>query len=72
MTSRSELCENPQNCPNFPGCGCYELAVINRRATDERITAERKWRAGLKAPAEQKPCDVGLFSDDALQAELKL
>jgi hypothetical protein len=34
--------------------------------------AERKWQAGRKPAKPQKPCDIGLFSDDALQADLDL
>ena len=43
---------------------------VNPRSVDERTVAERKWRAPVKAPANQKPCDVGLFSDDSKQKEL--
>lgn len=64
------ICENPENCPNFPGCGCYELAVSNPRNVDEKTVAERKWQAPLKPRAEQKACDLGLFSDDSKQEEL--
>jgi hypothetical protein len=42
----------------------------NRKATDQKTVAERKWRAGSKAAKPQKPCDVGLFSDDADQLKL--
>jgi hypothetical protein len=39
-------------------------------ATDQKTVAERKWKEGLKPAVAQKPCDVGLFSDDANQKEL--
>jgi hypothetical protein len=32
--------------------------------------AERQWRSGKLAPAPQKACDHGLFSDEALQLDL--
>ena len=37
---------------------------------DEKTIAERKWRAPLRASANQLPADVGLFSDDADQLDL--
>jgi hypothetical protein len=43
------------------------LPVFRRRADDERIVAERKWKAGLKPTKSQKPCDHGLFGDEARQ-----
>jgi hypothetical protein len=43
---------------------------LNPRSRDQRTVAERKWTAPLKAPAEQKPCDVGLFGDGAKQMDL--
>lgn len=42
----------------------------NRRATDERTIAERKWQSGLKPAKPQQPCDVGLFGDGHLQLDL--
>lgn len=39
-------------------------------ATDAKAVAEREWHAPLKPPKSQKPCDVGLFSDDAAQLDL--
>lgn len=42
----------------------------NRKATDEKTVAERKWRSGLKPRKPQRACDVGLFSDDADQIKL--
>jgi hypothetical protein len=49
--------------PAMPG-------LCNPRSVDEKVIAERKWQTPTKAPAEQKPCDVGLFSDDSKQEEL--
>jgi hypothetical protein len=46
------------------------LDIVNALATDQKTVAERAWRAPSKAPAPQQPCDVGLWSDDAKQAEL--
>ena len=46
------------------------MIPLNPRATDERTIAERKWRAPLRASANQLPADVGLFSDDADQLDL--
>lgn len=46
------------------------LPVFNDLAADQKTTADRKWSAPLKPPAVQKPCDVGLFSDDANQGEM--
>jgi hypothetical protein len=39
------------------------------RASDATI-AQRRADAALKPKTNQKPCDVGLFSDDANQKEL--
>ena len=46
------------------------LPVFRRRADDERIVAEREWKAGLKPTKPQEPCDHGLFGDEAKQLEL--
>ena len=43
---------------------------LNRIGDDERVVAERRWRQRSQARVAQAPCDVGLFSDDAKQAEL--
>jgi hypothetical protein len=45
---------------------------LNPRSVDERTVAERKWQSGswIKVKVPQKPCDVGLFSDDSKQEEL--
>jgi len=48
----------------------FDTLTGRRLATDQKTIAERKWQAPSKAPAEQKPCDVGLFSDDAKQPDL--
>lgn len=37
---------------------------------DQRVTMERKWRAGIMPKRPQKTCDIGLFSDDANQLDL--
>lgn len=42
----------------------------NRKATDEKTVAERRWNAPTRAPKPQAPCDIGLFSDNAAQADL--
>ena len=47
-----------------------ELVPLNPRAIDERTIAERKWREASKAPAPQKPCDIGIFSDEHQQQEM--
>jgi hypothetical protein len=46
------------------------LVPLNALAADQKVVAERALRAPSKAPAVQAACDVGLFSDDAKQAEL--
>lgn len=46
------------------------LPVFQPAAVDDKTTAERAWRAPLKPPAPQEPCDAGLFSDDRLQKDL--
>ena len=43
---------------------------LNRLAQDQKTVAERQWRRGLKPSKGQLPCDIGLFSDDALQLDL--
>lgn len=40
------------------------------RASNEKTVAERQWQGRKLAPAPQKPCDHGLFSDDSRQSEL--
>lgn len=47
----------------------YNLAM-NRLATDQKTVAERKWQTPKLAPKPQKPCDHGLFSDEANQLDL--
>ena len=39
-------------------------------AEDQKTLAERRWRAASKPRVEQRPCDVGLFGDDAKQTDL--
>lgn len=46
------------------------LICFARIETDQRVMAERRWKAPLKAPKPQAPCDHGLFSDEALQLDL--
>ena len=48
------------------------LSVFRRRADDERIVAEREWKAGLKPTKPQEPCDRGLFGDEARQLDLPM
>jgi hypothetical protein len=48
------------------------MLPLNPIAADQKTVAERKWQAGRKPAKPQKPCDIGLFSDDALQADLDL
>jgi hypothetical protein len=43
---------------------------MNRLATDQKTIAERKWRASIRAPKAQLPCDIGLFSDERDQLDL--
>jgi hypothetical protein len=45
---------------------------LNDLRQDQRTVAERKWQSGswIKVKVPQKPCDVGLFSDDHKQEEL--
>ena len=50
--------------------GMTPLGVFNDRAADEKVIAERKWHRPLKPGTEQRPCDIGLFSDDSKQREL--
>lgn len=47
-----------------------QLLPLNRLATDQRVVAERQWRAGLKPRKPQLPADHGLFSDEASQLDL--
>lgn len=46
------------------------MIPLNRLATDQRTVAERKWHEGAKPSKPQKPCDHGLFSNDAAQLDL--
>ena len=47
-----------------------QLIPLRALADDQKIVAERAWRAPSKARVAQVACDVGLFGDDAKQAEL--
>lgn len=47
-----------------------ELIPLPPKAIDEKTIAERNWNEPVKAPVAQRPCDVGLFSDDSKQREL--
>lgn len=40
------------------------------KSQDEKILAERKWRAPTMPSKAQLPCDVGLFSDERDQLDL--
>ncbi len=54
-----------------PMAGMTPLGLkMPAKATDEKTIADRKWSAPLKPKAEQKACDLGLFSDDSKQSEL--
>lgn len=46
------------------------LGLTNPLARDQAALAQRKANAPLKPRKEQKPCDVGLFSDEANQIDL--
>ncbi len=46
------------------------LIPLPTLAADQKTLAERKWREGFKPSYPQKPCDHGLFSDDAAQLDL--
>lgn len=46
------------------------LLELNRIQADQKAIAEWRWMHGLKPAKPQKPCDVGLFSDDAAQLDL--
>lgn len=46
------------------------LIPLPPKAADEKRVAERKWQEPAKAPAPQRPCDIGLFSDDSKQGDL--
>jgi hypothetical protein len=56
--------------PQAPPLSGMSALGLNPRSVDEKTVAERKWTAPLKPKAEQKACDVGLFSDDSKQTEL--
>lgn len=40
------------------------------RAVNEKTLAERKWQSPKLAAKPQKPCDVGLFSDELNQLDM--
>lgn len=46
------------------------LSIFRPLNEDERQLAEQRWRARMLAPSNQKPCDIGLFSDDMRQLDL--
>jgi hypothetical protein len=56
--------------PQVPAMPSMTALGLNPRAVDEKTVAERKWTAPLKPKAEQRACDLGLFSDDSKQTEL--
>ena len=47
-----------------------KLIRLNEIAKDQKTVAKRQWQKPTPAPAPQKPCDIGLFSDDHLQLDL--
>lgn len=53
-------------------CTACQITVpfANRIETDRRVTAERQWHKATIARKPQKPCDHGLFSDEASQLDL--
>jgi hypothetical protein len=50
---------------DFVACG-----LVNPLAKDQAELARRQAAAPLKPPAPQRPCDVGLFSDESQQLDL--
>jgi hypothetical protein len=46
------------------------VGLLRREGIDVKKVAERRWKAPLKAPRPQQPCDIGLFGDDHLQLDL--
>jgi hypothetical protein len=46
------------------------LAVFNRLALDQKTSAQRRWRESARPDVAQRPCDLGLFSDDSMQTDL--
>jgi hypothetical protein len=61
--------KNPLHSPKCLCDTCVPL-LRNRLATDQKTVAERQWQKAKLAPAPQKPCDHGLFSDEANQLDL--
>lgn len=46
------------------------LIPLPPKAADEKTLCEHKWKEPVKAPVAQRPCDIGLFSDDSKQGDL--
>ena len=46
------------------------MIPLNRRSTDEKTVAERKWQSGLRPTKPQLPPDHGMFGDEHLQMDL--
>ncbi len=73
LASPSCSCSDPiyrKTDATGPEGTCIRCGFLNRLATDQRTVAERKWQAGMKPRKEQKPMDIGLWSDDANQLDL--
>lgn len=75
MKSRSEwqcICGQYKAPQRDRACTACRLTLVplNPIATDQRAVAERYWTAPAKPEKAQKPCDHGLFSDDAKQEEI--
>ncbi len=45
-------------------------SLLNALSKDQAELARRQAAAPIKPPVPQKPCDVGLFSDAALQLDI--
>jgi hypothetical protein len=54
--------------PAMPGMSPLDL--LNPLARDQASLAQRKADAPMLAPKPQSACDLGLFSDDARQADM--
>lgn len=62
---------NPPNIEAALAWGMAQKTIPGCTPVTQRELAERRAREPLKPARPQKPCDLGLFSDQAQQVDLE-
>ena len=55
---------------SWESTGAAHGIPLNRLASDQRTLAEHRRQSPSRAAKPRRPCDIGLFSDDADQLDL--